>query len=54
MTYKQFSTIWDIYIPSETKWICEPATMKALIEYGQGNKTKFKEIREFLGTNLPI
>ena len=49
MDYEQFSQLWDIYIPKNTKFICEPQTMQALIEYGEGNKTKFEEIRKFLG-----
>ena len=49
MTLEQFSQIWDIYIPKDTQFICEPQTMQALIEYGEGNKTKIQEIRNLLG-----
>ena len=48
MSYETFSKLWDIYIPKDVKFICEPQTMTALIEYGQGNKSKIESIRKFL------
>lgn len=48
MNYEEFSKLWDIYIPKNVKFVCEPQTKIALIEYGEGNKTKIEEIRRFL------
>jgi hypothetical protein len=50
MKYKQFKKLWEKYIPSDVKFICEHQTMQALIEYGEGNKSKIQEVRKFLAT----
>lgn len=49
MKYEQFKKLWEKYIPADTQFICEPQTMQALIEYGQGNKEKFESVRKSLG-----
>ncbi len=57
MNFKRFSKLWDKYVTNRPKIesnriklvdSCSPETARALIEYGQGNKTKLEEVRKFL------
>lgn len=59
MTYERFSELWDALIvnkpnakPVTTNM--NPLTMRALIEYGQGNKTIINEIRKGLVATASI
>jgi hypothetical protein len=54
MKFERFSELWDALItnnpnvpPMTTD--TSPETMTALIEYGQGNKSKIESIRKMLG-----
>ncbi len=57
MNFKTFSKLWDKYVTNRPKIndsrpvlvdSCSPETARALIKYGQGNKTKLEEVRKFL------
>ena len=58
MNYKTFSELWEIFVTNSPKVktknpiplspSCSKETIKALSEYGQGNKTKINSIRKFL------
>jgi hypothetical protein len=52
MKYERFNQLWDALITnnpsvSPMKFEMTPI-MEALIEYGQGNKTKIESVRRFL------
>ena len=49
MTYERFKQLWDEILGDRvTEFNASDETMKALIEYGQGNKTKIESVRKFL------
>jgi hypothetical protein len=49
MTYERFSQLWDEIIGNKCLTMnATDDTVKALIEYGQGNKSKINAIREFI------
>lgn len=48
MNYETFSKLWDIYVGESQCDVEITPTLQSLIEYGQGNKTKFEEIRKKL------
>ena len=51
MKYERFSEIWDKYMPKDMVWVSNEKTIKALIGYGEGNKTEINAIRKLLKRN---
>ena len=50
MSYERFSQLWNEILGERvTKFDASEGTIQALIEYGQGNKTKIEAIRASLG-----
>lgn len=54
MKFERFSELWDALVThkpnvGEPSHNMSPTCLHALIEYGQGNKTKINEIRKMLG-----
>lgn len=62
MNYERFSQLWDALVTSRPKIAeVEPITngisaetASALIEYGEGNKSKVESIRAFLRSPQPV
>ena len=57
MSYERFSQLWDALVtnrprssaPTFPVTSMQPETALALIEYGQGNKSKINQVRALLG-----
>ena len=53
MTYEKFSELWDMYLGKrQIKSGMSNDTLIALIEYSNGNKSKFKAIRKYLNSTV--
>jgi len=48
MKYERFSELWDVYVGNLQKNSEITPTLQALIDYANGDKSKFESVKDFL------